>query len=155
MRKNGPRGELTWNLRRTSASLVLGSPPDSATLPSGPPSGASGLRRQETGRRLCRLALWRRPRKHFGLERLGPGAEAADVILSPTPLCPTPERRSATPALEAGGDRERGLPQRQLLQSPGNHRVPASGPSPSLLGGLHAAWPSFLTFFHLPTTDTC
>lgn len=62
-----------------------------------------------------RPALWRRPRTHSRSGRLGPGAEEADVILSPHTQ--EVEAGHTTPALEAGKE-QGGSPKRQPLQSP-------------------------------------
>lgn len=82
-------------------------------------------------------------RKHFASERLGPGVEVADVILSPTTLRPTPGRRKADMPhlLWRQMERQRSSPKRNCskVQGPQEGRgvvicyLP-SGPSPSLPG---------------------
>lgn len=158
-----PQGHSPGTFWRTSVSLVQGDPQDSATLPSGPPSPASGLRRRQERARghlvnpLHEPALWRLPRRHFGSGRLGPGVEEADVILSPTALHPTPNKRKPdTPHLlwRRAGEGQGGSPQ-ALLQSP--PALAGKGRNPS----RPCPWPSpssgtvgCVAGFHLPATNT-
>lgn len=113
-KKRWSHGALTWNPPENLSFSGPGESPGLSNIPfwsSLPGQRAAEEKAGEGGgthrTTLCVGQLWRRPRKQAASERLAPGAEEADVILSPSaPHHPTPQQRKPdTPVLEAGRER--------------------------------------------------